>query len=111
MKRVLIVTASFGEGHNTAAKNIRDAIVSENPDCDVRISDLYAVTNPRLNRVMCAGYRVAINRATHLWHVVFKLFDQPGAIEKTLPLVAKMRDAFGRLAEEFKPHLVVSTYP
>ena len=26
MKRILILTAGFGEGHNAAARNIRDAL-------------------------------------------------------------------------------------
>ncbi|MEO6846020.1 MAG: hypothetical protein ABI443_01740 [Chthoniobacterales bacterium] len=110
-KRVLIVTAGFGEGHNTAAKNIRAALLSENPDSEVLISDLYAVTNPRLNRMMQAGYRFAINRATTIWHTIYKAFDYPGAIESTLPLIAKMRDAFLRQIESFRPDAVVSTYP
>lgn len=112
MTRILILTAGFGEGHNTAARNIREAIEADFAGkAEVRVVDLYALTNPRLNRVMQKGYRIAISRATRLWKAIFQVLDHPGVLERSLPLIAKMRRAFEKLAGEFQPSIVVSTYP
>lgn len=35
MKRVLILTASFGDGHNAAARNLSDALEVLSPDVKV----------------------------------------------------------------------------
>ncbi|MBV9300036.1 MAG: diacylglycerol kinase, partial [Verrucomicrobia bacterium] len=42
MKKILIFTAGFGEGHNTAARNIRDAVEHIAPDeAKVEVLDLF----------------------------------------------------------------------
>ena len=42
MKKILIFTAGFGEGHNTAARNIRDALEHIAPDeARVEVLDLF----------------------------------------------------------------------
>ena len=112
MTRILILTASFGEGHNTAARNIRVALETDfNGQVEVRVVDLYALTNPRINRVMQKGYRIAISRATTLWRAIFQLLDRPGMLERSLPLIARMRKAADKLVAEFQPSIIVSTYP
>jgi len=112
MTRILILTAGFGEGHNTAARNIAAALQAIEPEAtDVRIVDLYAEASPRLNVAMQAGYRIAINRATRLWKGIFTLLDTPGALEKSLPLVRRMRKHLAGILSDYQPHVMVSTYP
>ena len=44
--RILILTAGFGEGHNTAARCIAEAL-RENPGVEVKVVDIYLETIPR----------------------------------------------------------------
>jgi len=112
VKRVLILTAGFGEGHNTAARNMKSALEKERPgEMDIRIVDVYAQTNPRLNWVMKKGYYIAITHVTGLWKAVFQLFNRPGVLEGSLPLIAGMRKALAKQIHEFDPSLIISTYP
>ena len=53
--RILLLTASMGEGHNTAARNIRDAILAERPGAEVLVADPYTRTNPLVNRLVQRG--------------------------------------------------------
>jgi len=39
MKKILILTAKFGDGHNTAAANIREAITCLSDDAKVQVAD------------------------------------------------------------------------
>ena len=112
MPRILVLTATMGEGHNTAARNIREALLLEGvaPE-DVMVSDPYTRTNPVLNRLMQQGYSTAINRYPRAWKVVFELLSRPGVVEGMGPILAELTEAVRLLIEEFRPALIVSTYP
>jgi processive 1,2-diacylglycerol beta-glucosyltransferase len=110
VKRVLILTAGFGEGHNTAARCIAEAL-REHPDVETRIVDVYLETLPRFTKVLQSGYGLAINKFPAVWNTIFNLLDRPGFLEKTLPLAGNLRKALRRTLGEFRPDVVVSTYP
>lgn len=112
MKRILILTASFGEGHNTAARGMRDALRVDFPqETQVDVSDLYRETNPSLNRGMQQGYSFLINRATLLWRLVFVILSIRGLLEFSLPLLSALRRALTTQIRDFQPDVIVSTYP
>lgn len=112
MKRFSILTASFGEGHNTAARNIRDALIAQaGSGAAVEICDLYQRTNPRLNRGMQLGYSVAINRFPKIWAGIFGVLGMRGVLETMLPTLGALREAMRSHFHEFHPSVIVSTYP
>lgn len=110
MPRILILTASFGEGHNTAARCISEAL-GEHPGTEVRTADVYLETVPRFTKVLQAGYGLAINKYPFIWSAIFNFLDQPGRLEATLPLAGNLREAVRRIVDEFRPDVIVSTYP
>jgi len=110
MPRILILTAGFGEGHNTAARCIAEAL-GDYPGTEVKVVDIYLETVPRLTKVLQAGYSLAINKYPFIWSAIFSLLDQPGRLESTLPLAGNLREATRRVVEEFHPNVIVSTYP
>jgi len=102
----------MGEGHNTAARNIRDAILEERPgQAEVLVADPYTRTNPIVNRLMQSGYTMAINRYPRAWKVVFELLSRKGVVEGMGPMLAELTAAVRGLIHEFRPDLIVSTYP
>ena len=111
MPRVLILTASMGEGHNTAARNIGEAILAEAPGSEVLVADPYTRTNPMVNRLMQKGYATAINRYPRAWKMVFELLSKRGVVEGMGPLLAELTTAVRQLNAEFKPDIIASTYP
>ncbi|GAT31638.1 processive 1,2-diacylglycerol beta-glucosyltransferase [Terrimicrobium sacchariphilum] len=112
MSRVLILTASMGEGHNTAARNIREAIIAEtNGTAEVLVADPYTRTNPVINKLMQTGYATAINSYPRAWKVVFELLSKPGVVEGMGPMLNELTTAVKSLIEEFQPDVIASTYP
>lgn len=101
----------MGEGHNTAAKNIRDAILATDPACEVLVADPYTRTNPVINKLMQSGYTMAINRYPRAWKVVFKLLSRRGVVEGMGPMLAELTSAVRGLISEFQPDVIASTYP
>jgi processive 1,2-diacylglycerol beta-glucosyltransferase len=110
MKRILILTAGFGEGHNTASRCIAEAL-REHQDTDAKIVDVYMETIPRFTKVLQSGYGLAINKFPIIWSAIFTLLDKPGKLEATLPLAGNLRNALRRIVEEYRPDVIVSTYP
>jgi processive 1,2-diacylglycerol beta-glucosyltransferase len=110
MPRILLLTAGFGEGHNTAARCIAEAL-REQPGVEALIVDVYQETVPRFTKVLQAGYSLAINRFPFIWSAIFTVLDKPGALEKSLPFAGNLRDALSRSLEQHKPDAIVSTYP
>ena len=112
MPRILILTASMGEGHNTAARNVRDALIAETGgETPVLVADPYTRTNPVINRLMQKGYTTAINNYPRAWKVVFELLSKRGVVEGMGPLLAELTAGVKALIDEFRPDVIASTYP
>ncbi len=112
MPRILILTASMGEGHNTAARNICEALLSEGGDrVEVLVADPYTRTNPVVNRLVQKGYTMAINKYPRAWKVVFNLLSRRGVVEGMGPLLSELTAGVRSMIDEFQPDLIASTYP
>ena len=110
--RFLILTASMGEGHNTAARNIRNALLAEGVgEKNILLDDPYNATNPLFNRIIESGYRVAINRYPGAWKLLFNFLSKPGVVEGIGPMLSELRRALKSLIGQFRPDVIVSTYP
>ena len=110
MKKVLVLTASFGDGHNAAAKGIRESLAARD-DFEVTVADLYAKAIPLVDRSVQFGYTVAINRLPWAWDLIFRALDHPGLMERMLWTAGALRRAMEAELAEMKPDVVVSTYP
>ena len=75
MKRVLILTAGFGDGHNAAARNVREALEQSSTEVEVTVADLYERSYKRLNSIAKKAYLNAVRYAPQLWAGFFKLVD------------------------------------
>src|SRR6266571_5655049 len=56
MKKILILTAAFGDGHNTAARNIRDALEHICDDVKVEVLDLFEASYGAFNTLAKKNY-------------------------------------------------------
>jgi processive 1,2-diacylglycerol beta-glucosyltransferase len=110
MKRVLVLTAGFGEGHNTAARSVREALEVAG-GAEVLVGDLYANAAPGMNATVKVGYSIAINRAPWIWRLIFLWLDRPGWMEGAMWTTGALRKELERLIDEFRPDIIVSTYP
>lgn len=111
MKRILILSASFGDGHNAAARSIRDAIALSGEAQATELLDLFELASPRLNAVMKKAYQNIVRFAPALWSRVFAVFDNPKLFVPQIRSMRKNRDCLGELLRKTNPDVVVSTYP
>jgi processive 1,2-diacylglycerol beta-glucosyltransferase len=111
MKRILILSASFGDGHNAAARSIRDAIESSGETTSTEFLDLFEIASPRLNAVMKKAYQNIVRFAPAVWSRVFAVFDNPKLFVPQIRSMRKIRNALGEILRKTNPDVVVSTYP
>src|SRR5258708_13941982 len=112
MKQVLIFTAGFGEGHNTAARNIRDALeVVAGNEVRVQIIDLFDRCYGRLNEFLRRAYIAAINRTPRVWGKIYNGIGGTQFVETNMPMLTRFRRAMAAVLRQFEPAPVISAYP
>lgn len=111
MKRtVLVLTASYGEGHNSAARALAAAL-AEHPDCQPELVDLFALEAPRLNRVTRRLYLGIINRAPQLWRRAYAWLDRSRHAALLFRAMPAHERRLERLVTRRRPVGICSTYP
>jgi processive 1,2-diacylglycerol beta-glucosyltransferase len=110
MKHVLILTAGYGEGHNSAARAIQ-AAVRERPGATAELVDLFALESPRLASLSRRGYLGLIRRAPQVWSGVYRWLDRSPHAPALFRLLGSHRALLARLITRQQPTAIVSTYP
>jgi processive 1,2-diacylglycerol beta-glucosyltransferase len=109
--KILILSAGYGEGHNAAARGVRDALRQMAPEVETHYLDLFSLVYRRANEVAQKAYLAAINRAPRLWEAVYKLVDSTSVAEKYLSSLTTARSKLLKVIAEQQPAAIVSTYP
>ncbi len=111
MKRVLILTASFGDGHNAAARNLCDALESLSSEAKVEVLDLFQSSYGSFNTMARKAYSGLVRFAPALWGGIYSLLDKPRLADGSYFKLGRLQRALGHLLQETQPDVVVSTYP
>jgi processive 1,2-diacylglycerol beta-glucosyltransferase len=110
-KRILILTAGYGEGHNSAARGVRDGLRRVAPDAIVDLRDLFAETFGPFHRVAQRAYLTVVNRFPKAWGAVYRWLDRKTDYEKDFQRFGRLKNRFAQLLAEFAPDAVVSVFP
>ena len=110
MAKILILTAGYGEGHNSAARALQAAF-NEQPGLDAELVDLFARRAPRLNNVSRRCYLGLINTAPKVWSRLYRWLDESPRAPWMFRTLASHRRLLGRIIAEKQPAVLVSTYP
>ncbi len=111
MNKVLILTAGFGDGHNSAARNIRDALELISDEVKVEVLDPLEATYGSAYTVVRQTHLKVVQYAPGLWSGIYALLDRSSALGRNLGGFSKLRNRLDQLLHEAQPDCVVSTYP
>ena len=111
--RVLILTASVGEGHDLPARTLAAQLREEAPAVEVVVEDGLAPMGRMIVAVSESAPRVVFFRFDWLWDLGFLTFVRVGptrrATQATLARVGG--DGLLRAIGRHRPDVIVSTYP
>jgi processive 1,2-diacylglycerol beta-glucosyltransferase len=109
VKKILILTAGFGEGHNSAARGVRDALVQFGAEVQVR--DIFAETYGPVNEVIRRTYLATINHLPDLWRSLYSWIDQRQEFRASFRWFSPARRRLAEIIRRDQPDVVVSVFP
>ena len=109
IKKVLILTAGYGEGHNSAARGLQSAWTAAGVDAET--IDIFGRVGGAFYEQTRRGYLGVIQRASFLWSICYWMIDRWPMMAIILPFLGKLRDDLSSLLQEKQPVAVISVYP
>lgn len=111
MKKVIIFYGSYGGGHLSAARSIKEYIENNYPEAQTLMVDCIEYISKTINKVTTKAYSDMAKNAHWAWGKIYygsskgPLFSFTNNSQKILAL------KLNKLLQEFKPDLIISTHP
>lgn len=111
MKNVLIFYGSYGGGHLSAAKSMRDFIHANYPDCNVEMIDCIEYINKFFNKISTGFYSSVAKNAPKMWGKIY-YGSNAGVLSGISNSANKlMSNKLLKLISVANPDLIISTHP
>src|SRR5215467_10242268 len=111
-KKILILTASFGEGHNSAARGVRDGLARVASDqTEVELRDLLAEAYGPLNKFIRRAYLGLVNFASPAWGIVYRWFDREKDFDQEFARLSRLKLYFAALLDRVGADGAMCTFP
>ncbi|MGJ8633685.1 MAG: MGDG synthase family glycosyltransferase [Luteolibacter sp.] len=107
--RILITTAAFGEGHNSAARNL--ALALDAAGAETSVVDPCLLSAPHSTAVTQWGYRLVTTSFPKIWEQIYIATDKCDFSQPGLPFMRPPENYLAQLIETYDPTAIVSTYP
>lgn len=107
--RILILTAAFGDGHNSAARNL--ALALDAAGAETKVADPCVVGAPRLTKALGHVYRLITTHLPRVWLWIYQSADRCDFNRRNSSFLRGPEKAMTEAVDEFRPQAVVSTYP
>lgn len=116
-KKVLIMSASTGGGHNRAARAIKEELTNKSIDgvtIDCEIIDSLKIVNRTMDKLISRGYEKSAKYTPKAWGGVYKLTETSLVSKnefKDNPLTSLISRKLRKLVQKEKPDLIIGTHP
>ncbi len=111
MKKVLIFYGSYGGGHLSAARSIKEHIDSNYKETETMLVDCIEYINKLLNKITTKTYDELSKKAPWAWKKVYTS-SQSGSLSKFSNTTNRlMAIKLNKLIQKFNPDSIISTHP
>ena len=111
MKKVIIFYASYGGGHLSAARSIKEYIDNNYKDIEAELIDCVKYINKTLDAVTTAAYSEMAKKAPNAWGHIYKHSGKGPMAQISTASNKVMSIKLHKLLEEKQPDLVICTHP
>ncbi|MFA5021510.1 MAG: glycosyltransferase [Patescibacteria group bacterium] len=111
-KKVLIVYATGGMGHVSAARAIEQAFKEKYPEVEIKNVDVIDFAMKVYKKVFVDGYNYVSAKTPELWGWLYRTYNNKS--KQKLPQLLSQLAIEGKFIpfiEEFKPDFIISTHP
>lgn len=110
MKKIMISYASYGGGHLSAAKNLKEYIEKNYPDYEVYLFDCMKYINRVIDKVCGSTYSQITKNIPWFWGKIYYHTQEP-IFEKISSLSNKVLSyKLGKLLKKIHPDVIISTH-
>ena len=110
MKKIMISYASYGGGHLTAAKNLKEYIEKNYPDSEVFLFDFMKYINRVIDKVSGTTYEKITTNIPWFWGKIYYHTQEP-IFEKIMSMSNRILSyKLGKLIKEYEPDIIISTH-
>lgn len=108
---VLILTASFGNGHNSATQAILEDIIMHEPQLKVRSVDLFDITTPKLKEYFTGTYQILTKNQPAIYNRLYDLRTKTPNNALDSLMVQLTFERFKDYVESVSPKMIISVFP
>ncbi|MDR1204034.1 MAG: hypothetical protein LBL26_00930 [Peptococcaceae bacterium] len=110
--RILIMYASYGGGHGSAAKALRERFDMDYPQAEVQLIDAVEFASPVLNKVYKEGYVQITRNTPGLWGMIYFSADhEMGLRDMAVGINRLLAVKYSKLLKSVRPDVMVATHP
>lgn len=108
---ILVLTASFGMGHDSVANAIREQLIEENPELNVIVKDIMDISTPKTKTYFFDMYYTLTKKVPRFYNVIYNMKKD---VPKNFVDEVMYNLFLKRVADyitEVKPQVIISTFP
>ena len=111
-KKIIIMTASIGHGHNKVALATKESLLKENKNLDIKIVDFIKVIESLFDQLILSAYFKIIDTFPSWYHYIYSITSKMSKDGKVKDLFAhRYKKKILNIIEDFKPDAIIFTNP
>lgn len=111
MKKILIFYGSYGGGHLSAARSIKDYIEKNYSNTEILMVDCMEYISKTINKVTTKAYADMAKSAKWAWGKIYYASSKGPILKITSNAQKLLAFKLKKLFQEFNPDLIISTHP
>lgn len=112
VKKILIFTANYGDGHIKTANSLSKKISESNPSIEVKVVNLYNEAHPIVNKMIKNIYLKCYSTVPQLYGFLYYFIKHPSHNLYLNNIVGLFgRNKLKSYLKDFNPDLVINTFP
>lgn len=111
MRKVIIFYATYGGGHLSAARSIKENIETNYKNIEIKLVDCMEYVNKVVNKVTTKAYSEMAKKTPHTWGRIYSNSENGPLAEISTTSNKLFSIKLNKLLKEFRPDLIISTHP
>ena len=111
MKKILIFYGSYGGGHLSASRNIKEYIEKNYPDSEVMMIDCIEYISKVINKFTTKIYSDMAKNAKWVWGKIYYATEKGASLKISSGAQKALSLKLNTLFKTFMPDLIISTHP
>lgn len=109
--KILILSATTGGGHMSAANALKNYITNVDSTAEVNIIDTIQVVSPTLNKAVTGGYVYLATKTPKMYGGIYKISDKETSLNKAVTMATtQIGKKLLPILEKYCPDVIITTH-